>query len=298
MPLPPINPALGMELVAKRTLQRRTATVSVVIPAHNEEDTIGEVVSESSRGLSIIDMPGQVVVSASGCTDRTVEVARSAGATVVESDLGKGSAILEGVRASDGDVICLIDGDLRYYGDPPLVPLLVEPILNGIADATISDLYWRPLYPQLWLHGFFAPLAGTLFPELLPKVGSTPWSGQRAAVRELWPENLPAGFTSDLALLLHWNQYAVRMRPVLADDWMNPQRPKPELMEQEFSLITAEAVRRERIGADTVDNLKKWFESSHRLMAEYDPVKHDPQQFELTILNRSLAELRALLHST
>lgn len=296
--LPPINPALGIDLVAGRTLRRRVADVSVVIPAHNEEETIAEVVSESARGLEMLDVPGQVIVSASGCTDRTAAVARLAGAVVVEAGIGKGAAIVAGVKASTGDVICLVDGDLRYYGDPPLVPLLVGPILNGIADATVSDLYWRPLYPQLWLCGFFAPLAGTLFPELLPKVGSTPWTGQRAAVRELWPDTLPGGFTADLALLLHWNERALRMRPVLADDWMNPQRPKPELMAQEFSLLVEHAVRRGRVEPDEVAHLSGWFESAHRLMAEYEPEKHDPREFEADVLDRSLAELRDRLRPT
>ncbi|MFJ6673221.1 glycosyltransferase [Actinosynnema sp. NPDC091369] len=295
MALPPIDPALGIELVAERTLRRRDASVSVVIPAHDEEATIADVVSESARGLALLGASGQVVVSASGCTDRTAEVARSAGALVVEAGLGKGTAILAGVKAADGDVVCLVDGDLRYYGDPPLVPLLVGPILDGLADATVSDLYWRPLYPQLWLCGFFAPLAGTLFPELLPKVGSTPWTGQRAAVRELWPDTLPDGFTADLALLLHWNERAVRMRPVLADDWMNPQRPKPDLMAQEFELLVAHAVERGRVAPDGVTRLREWFASAHRLMAEYEPGRHDPQGFESAVLDRSLAELRARL---
>jgi hypothetical protein len=121
--------------------------------------------------------------------------------------------------------VCLIDGDLRYFGDRPLVTILVEPILHGIAGACITDLYWRPIYPQMWLYGFFAPVAGCLFPELLPKAGSTPWSGQRVATRELWPESLPDGFTVDLEILLHWNRHALRLRPVLADDWVNPRRP-------------------------------------------------------------------------
>ncbi|MCE7001087.1 glycosyltransferase [Saccharothrix sp. S26] len=297
MALPPIDPALGIELVAERTVRRRTAAVSVVVPAHDEEATIAEVVSESARGLAALGVPGQVVVSASGCTDRTAEVARSAGALVVEAGIGKGAAVVAGVKAADGDVICLVDGDVRYFGDPPLVPLLVGPILDGIADATVTDLYWRPLYPQLWLCGFFAPLAGALLPELLPKVGSTPWSGQRAAVRELWPDVLPEGFTSDLALLLHWNEHAVRLRPVLADDWTNPQRPKPELMAQEFELLVAHAVERGRVARDAVPSLGEWFESAHRLMAGYRPGEHDPREFEADLLDRSLAELRARLHS-
>ncbi|MFI9010922.1 glycosyltransferase [Actinosynnema sp. NPDC053489] len=295
MALPPIDPALGIELVADRTLRRRTASVSVVIPAHDEEATIADVVAESRRGLDLLGVPGEVVVSASGCADRTANVARAAGALVVEAGIGKGVALREGVAAASGDVVCLVDGDIAYFGDPPLVPLLVRPILDGIADATVSDLYWRPLYPQLWLCGFFAPLAGTVLPELLPKVGSTPWSGQRAAVRELWPDALPDGFTADLALLLHWNERAVRLRPVLADDWTNPQRPKPELMAQEFALLVAHAVARGRVAPGAVARLEEWFESAHRLMAEYQPDRHDPRAFESDLLDRSLARLRDCL---
>ncbi|WP_307793248.1 glycosyltransferase [Amycolatopsis sp. MtRt-6] len=293
---PAINPALGLDLKPERTLKKEMTTVSVVIPAHNEAATIGEVVEEALEGLDGLGVPRDVLVSASGCTDDTAQIAESAGARVVESPPGKGAAVMAGLKATDGEIVCLVDGDIRYYGDPPLVPLLVEPILNGIADAVVSDLYWRPLYPQLWLCGFFAPLAGSLFPELLPKVGSTPWSGQRAARRHLWPDSLPEGFTMDLALLLHWNEHALRMRPVLADDWVNPQRPKPDLMRQELDLLVTRAVERGRITPDAAGRLGSWFETTHGLMAAYDPDRDDPQEFETRLLDASLAALRPYVH--
>lgn len=291
MTRPAIDPALGLEQPQSRTLSRRSATVTVLVPAHDEAATVAEVVANATCGLDHLEVRGEVVVSASGCTDDTAAVARDAGATVVESPAGKGNAIRHGLRAATGDVVCLVDGDLRYFGERTLVELLVEPILAGLADVTVSDLYWRPIYPQLWLHGFFAPLAGRLFPELLPKVGATPWSGQRAAVRELWPEELPAGFTVDLALLLHWNRHATRMRPVLADDWTNPQRPKPELVRQEFELLVEHAAAAGR----PVDapRLRAWFDRAHDLMARYRPGVDDPRRFELDLLDRSLRALDA-----
>jgi glycosyltransferase involved in cell wall biosynthesis len=285
-----IDPALGLDLEAGRTLRKRTAKVSVVVPAHNERDTVAEVVAAAWKGLEGLD--GEVVVSASGCTDDTAERAEAAGALVVAAPSGKGNAITAGVRASTGDVICLVDGDLRYFGERPLVALLVEPILGGYADATVSDLYWRPIYPQLWLHGFFAPLAGLLYPELAAKVGTTPWSGQRAAVRELWPAELPTDFTVDLALLLHWNEHAERLRPVLADDWTNPQRPKPDLLAQEFEFLVAQATKDGRTRPDRLPGLKAWFDAVHALMAEYRPDHDDPRAFERTLLRRS----QELLH--
>jgi glucosyl-3-phosphoglycerate synthase len=297
MTLPPIDPALGLDLVPTRTLAKTTGKVSVIIPAHNEEATIAEVVTECVKGIEMLRVDGEVVVSASGCTDSTAHVAADSGARVVEAPIGKGAAIKVGLGAVDGDVVCLVDGDIQYFGDRPLVTILVEPILHGIADATITDLYWRPLYPQMWLHAFFAPLAGALFPEMLPKCGSTPWSGQRAAVKSLWPNVMPDDFTVDLELLMHWNAEALRLRPVIADDWVNPQRPKRDLMPREFRLVVEHAVRRGRIGEAARSPLAAWFEAAHRMMAAYRPDVDDPQRFEQELLLGSLAELRKQLNA-
>ncbi len=293
---PLIDPALGLDLIATRTLSRQAASVAVIVPAHNEEATIEEVVEQAHRGLSILDVDGEVIVCASACTDQTASKAAKAGATVVLTGAGKGVAISAGLERTTGDIICLIDGDLQYFGEPPLSALLVAPILNGLADACISDLYWRPLYPQLWLYGFFAPVAGLLFPELLPKVGSTPWSGQRAAVRSLWPSKLPDDFTVDLALLLHWNAHARRLRPVLADDWINPQRPKPDLMRKELDVLIAAAIKDHRLSEDDVPHLNTWYTQVHTAMAEYSPDHDDPHTFEQQILRQARELLPSLSH--
>jgi hypothetical protein len=230
-------------------------------------------------------------------------VAKSAGAKTVTAPIGKGAAIKAGLAVSTGDIVCLIDGDIQYFGDPPLVALLVQPIILDIADVCISDLYWRPLYPQQWLHGFFAPVAGLLFPEMLPKVGSTPWSGQRAARRELWPTQtpkdfaggleMPDDFTVDLHLLLHWNRNALRMRPVLADDWVNPQRPKPDLMSRELDVLIDHAIADRRIDETDRAALREWYDDAHAIMADYDPDYDEPQVFERRALARSMSALRA-----
>jgi glucosyl-3-phosphoglycerate synthase len=297
MSLPPIDPALGLNLVQTRTLSKAHGRVSVIIPAYNEEATVAEVITECQKGLSLIGADGEVVVSASGCTDNTAAVAADAGARVIVAPLGKGAAVKAGLEGTNGEIVCLVDGDIRYYGDRPLVAILVEPILYGIADATITDLYWRPLYPQMWLHAFFAPLAGALFPELLPKCGSTPWSGQRAAVRSLWPTSLPEDFTVDLEILMHWNSEALRLRPVIADDWTNPQRPKSDLMPRELELVLDHAVRQGRIVPTALPALRRWFEAAHHLMASYRPEHDQPQTFERHMLTQSLSELRNQLAS-
>jgi glucosyl-3-phosphoglycerate synthase len=293
--LPEIDPALGLDLVSARTLGKNTGPVSVIIPAHNEAETIHEVVSESRRGLEILGVDGEIIVSASACTDDTANRAADAGATVVTAPVGKGAALRTGFAASTGEIVCLVDGDIRYFGVEPLSAVLVRPILQGIADATITDLYWRPLYPQMWLHAFFAPLAGILFPEMLPKCGSTPWSGQRAVLRHLWPADLPDGFTVDLELLLHWNTHALRLRPLIADDWVNPQRPKSDLMAEEMRVLVRRALQDDRLDPDAVPAVERWFEAAHHLMAAYRPGTDDPQTFERQLLLRSTSELHRQL---
>src|SRR5262245_27619892 len=121
---PQIDPALGLDLVKKRTLKRRDLSVTVVVPAHNEQDTIAEIVTEALKSLSYLAVDGEVIVSASACTDATADLARRAGATVVESPVGKGAAILAALPASQGDVICLVDGDFSYHGDHGIAALL------------------------------------------------------------------------------------------------------------------------------------------------------------------------------
>ncbi|MGH3876505.1 MAG: glycosyltransferase [Actinophytocola sp.] len=286
---------MTIEKVHARTLERRSANISVVIPAHNEAATIANVIEAARAGLRHMDTPGEVIVSASGCTDSTAEVAHECGAEVIIAPIGKGAAIKEGVKKANGDIVCLVDGDLDYYGAVPLVALLVEPLLQGIADATIADLYWRPIYPDQWLHAFFAPVAGHLFPELLPKAGSTPWSGQRSATRELWPESLPDNFTADLALVLHWNEHAERLRPVLADDWFNPLRPKPELLAMDYELLATNAVERGRLLPAARPRLDAWFRAVQDLVDGYDPQQHDPREYERRALNASITELRTRL---
>lgn len=132
-----------------------------------------------------------------------------------------------------------------------------------------------------------------LFPEMLPKVGNTPWSGQRAAVRALWPAKLPPDFTSDLALLLHWNRHALRLRPVLADDWMNPQRPKPDLMHGELQVLLDAAIADSRIDDAARGPLLAWYDEVHHLMAQYQPDSDDPQAFEQRILRQAIRALPA-----
>lgn len=107
--------------------------VAVVIPALDEEDAIGLVVSE------LPPLADDVVVVDNGSQDRTAEVARAAGARVVSAPArGYGEACLAGIAAADGaDVVAFIDGDHSDY--PVQLERVVRPILDDEADLVIGS---------------------------------------------------------------------------------------------------------------------------------------------------------------
>lgn len=117
-------------------------TAAVVIPALNEEATIGEQVAEVLAVAARPDLPAriaEVIVVDNGSDDRTAWRARSAGATVVsEPRRGYGRACAAGVEAAgDVELIVLMDGDRSDRIDE--LPLLLAPLLAGEADLVIGS---------------------------------------------------------------------------------------------------------------------------------------------------------------
>jgi len=108
--------------------------ISVVIPALNEEQAIGEVVRTVPA-----DRVDEVIVVDNGSIDDTANQASSAGARVIfESRPGYGFACLAGARAAaEADVIVFLDGDRS--DDPRQLEVVVGPLLNNRADLVIGS---------------------------------------------------------------------------------------------------------------------------------------------------------------
>jgi glycosyltransferase involved in cell wall biosynthesis len=106
--------------------------VSVVIPTFNEAEAIGGVIQELPR-----DIVREVIVADGGSTDGTQQIARVAGAVVLDAGRGYGRACHAGAAAAACSVIVFLDGDGADRGD--LLGLIAEPVLTGTHDFVLAS---------------------------------------------------------------------------------------------------------------------------------------------------------------
>jgi len=109
--------------------------VSAIIPAFNEEKTVAGVI----RPLKEVPAVAEVIVVNDGSTDNTEKVAREAGAVVISSlqNLGKGGAMMLGVKHASQEVILFLDADLIGL-TPAHVERLIEPVLSGRVEMAVG----------------------------------------------------------------------------------------------------------------------------------------------------------------
>ena len=114
--------------------------ISVIIPAYNEEDSIGLVLDALPQNLIY-----EIIVVDNNSTDDTARAASEKGARVVaEKRRGYGSACLKGISELDNpDIVVFLDGDFSDY--PEEIIQLVEPIESGKKDFVLGS---RMLIPE------------------------------------------------------------------------------------------------------------------------------------------------------
>ncbi|WP_329396902.1 glucosyl-3-phosphoglycerate synthase [Streptomyces lydicus] len=211
---------LGQLLEAKRQTGR---TVSVVLPALDEEATVGAIVATIRAELMTGTVPlvDELVVLDSGSTDRTAEVAAAAGARVVHRDTvlprlpalpGKGEVLWRSLLVTSGDIVCFIDADLREFS-ATFVSGIIGPLLTDPDVQFVKAMYDRPLEAGAHTTGAGAgqggrvtelvarPVLNLHWPQLAGFV--QPLGGEYAARRSLLERlPFPVGYGVELGLLV------------------------------------------------------------------------------------------------
>lgn len=193
--------------------------VSVVIPARDEEETVGAIVAAvREMWVEAVPLVDELVVIDSDSRDATAEVARAAGASVhaahgIRPELGpargKGEALWKALHVTTGEILVFLDADLIEWGTHFVAglagPLLAEPglrLVKAVYDrpllgadghevesgGRVTELVARPLIALHWpqLAGLVQPLAGE-------------WSVRRSAFETY---AVPCGYGVEIAALV------------------------------------------------------------------------------------------------
>jgi glucosyl-3-phosphoglycerate synthase len=205
------------ELLA--TKERLGVSISVIIPARNEERTVAGVAGAISRSLvTRLPLIDELVVIDSDSTDATAAAAAGAGAKVYRAAEilpasgtypGKGEALWKSLHVTSGDLLVFVDADLTSWG-PHFVTGLLGPLL---ADEQVRLV--KGFYTRVWTRSdgststeggrvtelVARPLLSLWWPELAAVV--QPLAGEWAARRSLMESiPIPVGYGVELATLM------------------------------------------------------------------------------------------------
>jgi glucosyl-3-phosphoglycerate synthase len=199
-------------LAAKRATGQ---SVSVVLPALNEEKTVGDIVAVIRHDLmQQVPLVDEIVVVDSASTDRTAQVAAAAGARVVHRDSvlprvpavpGKGEVLWRSLLVTTGDIVCFVDADLREFSSD-FVSGIVGPLLTDPGVDLVKAMYDRPLGGAAGQGGrvtelMARPLLNMHWPQLAGFV--QPLGGEYAARRRLLEQlPFPVGYGVELGMLV------------------------------------------------------------------------------------------------
>lgn len=145
--------------------------VSVIIPARNEEKTIGQVIDIVKK--SKVDH--EIIVVNNASIDNTADIAKEKGVRVVNCDkVGKGNAMKVGLESAINEFVVFLDSDIVNYNER-IVEILVEPLIKRNVDfvksafdrttgGVVTEVATKPLLELLFpdMPKFIEPLSGMI----------------------------------------------------------------------------------------------------------------------------------------
>lgn len=304
-----VQPELGFDDLA-RLRAERALSVSVCLPALNEERTIGDI-CRACRTLVDRGLIQQLLVVDSGSMDRTREEARLGGAEVhearslvpadVDEPLGKGGALWRSLAVATGDIIVWMDSDTRNFSEQ-FVTALLEPLLVDPTLRLTKGFYDRPLVSvqQTVRTGgarvtelVFRPLSQLLFPELADIV--QPLSGEYAGYRaDLLEVPFFSGYGVETGLLIDLVQAhgAASIAQVDLGSRIHHNQDVPALGRMAFEIVQVMMLRAEQLGRLRLD--VEWPVSFRQF--ESGPEGVDVRDHEIRV--RELPPMKSFLSAT
>lgn len=133
--------------------------ISVVVPCYNESEALPYFYDEMTRVLSTMDVDGEMIFVDDGSNDATLDILQDLAKrdkrvrfVSFSRNFGKEAAIYAGLKAANGDFVCIMDADLQ---DPPaLLPEMLDAVINEGYDSVATKRSTREGEPPI--RSFFA----------------------------------------------------------------------------------------------------------------------------------------------
>jgi len=236
--------------------QKQGVTISLGLPALNEEETVGSVIRVIKQKLfDTVPLLDELVLIDSGSTDDTVKIAKDFGIPVYVhqeilpqhgSHMGKGEALWKSLFVLEGDIIAWVDTDIRNF-NPGFVYGLLGPLLREAEIQYVKGFYRRPIKIEgkLVSEGggrvtelTIRPLFNLFYPELSGMI--QPLAGEYAGRRSVL-ERVPffTGYGVETGLLIDlFNEFGLKaIAQVDLEERVHRNQPLPSLSQMAFAIL-------------------------------------------------------------
>lgn len=196
--------------------------VSVVIPCHNEEESIAHVLKGFHKGmLGKETFSFDLIVVDNNSTDQTAKIAKQAGARVIsEPRKGKGLAMRKGFQNIDpnAEYVVMIDGDNTYR--PEEVMRMLEPLYHDFCDVVVGSRLGGNIHGEAmnglnrggnWLYTF---LVRIIYRLNVTDVLSGYFAWKRSVIEELTPHLHAHGFAIEMEMVTKMSRMKLRVYSV------------------------------------------------------------------------------------
>jgi glycosyltransferase involved in cell wall biosynthesis len=199
----------------------RSPIISIIIPAYNEQLTIGKTISDTILAMDSEKMPYEIIVINDGSTDNTARIAQRYKATVLsyQENQGKGYALRKGFQYAQGDIVVTIDSDGAH--EPKEIPGLIQPLLNGVDVVTGSRYLGGRMNTTAGLNRIGNTLFNLTIMILTGKRITDSQSGFRAFKREVLqkiaPQSLGYDIEAEMTVKSLKNGFEFQERPIFCE---------------------------------------------------------------------------------
>jgi glucosyl-3-phosphoglycerate synthase len=280
------------EFDRERLLEQKSEPITVVLPAREVADTVGQIVERLRELEPLID---QIVVVDADSADGTAAVAARAGAEVYQEAelapdfgqvLGKGDAMWRALSVARGEVVVYLDSDTRDFS-PHFATGMLGPLLCHADVGFVKGFFRRPYVradgTELPADGgrvtelAARPLLSAFYPELAGFV--QPLAGEVAARRSLF-ERIPfaTGYAVETAMLLHARDIlggTGSMAQVDLDVRLNRHQPLRELGPMAYAVLRV-VLERLRTDGRLLDDHAPPFQTADGGLVQVEIVERPP----------------------